>query len=131
MQEAKMNNAVEKENLAAAINYYNAMLNKDFDTISSYLHDDIIFIAPIAEMHGKEEVMSAANKFAAMLQELNIRSTFANDNEVMLAYDVVFSDPIGKCRAAALIDFANGKIIKMELFYDGRPFSKLLADAEK
>ena len=118
-----MNNPTEKENLAAAVNYYDAMLNKDFDTVSGYLHDDINFIAPFAEIHSKEEVISAGKMFAAMLQDLQIRSTFASDNEVMLAYDVVFSDPIGKNRAAALMNFENGKITKIELFYDSKPFT--------
>jgi hypothetical protein len=31
-------------------------------------------------------------------------------------------EPIGKFRAAALMDFENDKITKIELFYDARAF---------
>jgi hypothetical protein len=33
-------------------------------------------------------------------------------------------DPIGKLRAAVLMEFTDQLISKIELFYDGRPFEK-------
>lgn len=37
-------------NLNIAEIYYSATLSKDFDTMASYLHDDVHFIGPLAEM---------------------------------------------------------------------------------
>ena len=34
-------------NLKSAENYYNAMLAKDFDKMTSYLHDNVHFIGPL------------------------------------------------------------------------------------
>jgi len=48
------------DNLDLAESYYNAMLAKDFDKMASYLHDNVHFIGPLAEMHGKESVVAAA-----------------------------------------------------------------------
>jgi hypothetical protein len=42
----------------------------------------------------------------------------------MFAYDFMFAGAIGKLRSAGLIDFKEGKIVKINLFYDGRPFTK-------
>jgi hypothetical protein len=43
-------------NLSLASSYYNAMLAKDFDKMAGYLHDNVHFIGPLAEMHGKEQI---------------------------------------------------------------------------
>lgn len=115
-------NTAAQANLEAALNYYGAMQAKDFDTMASYLGDGICLISPLAEINGKEEVLTAAKNFGGMLKEIHIRSKFSDNNQVMLAYDMIVPDPIGKFRAAALMDFKNNKITRIELFYDARAF---------
>ena len=115
-------NTIAPANLKAALNYYGAMQDKDFDTMASYLGDEICLISPLAEINGKEEVLTAAKNFGGMLKEIHIRSKFADNNQVMLAYDMIVPEPIGKFRAAALMDFENNKITRIELFYDARAF---------
>lgn len=105
-----------------AESYYSAMLQKDFDTMASYLHKDIHFIGPLAEMHEKEAVVSAAKNLSQILVDIQIRSKFASNNQIMFAYDFMFPAPIGKLRAAVLMEFTDQLISKIELFYDGRPF---------
>lgn len=110
------------DNLTSAENYYNAMLVKDFDTMTNYLHDNVHLIGPFAEIHGKNAVVSNAKNFGQTLQDIQIRSRFSTDNQIMFAYDMVVPSPIGKFRAAVLMEFTNQLISKIELFYDGRPF---------
>ena len=111
-----------ENNLKVAENYYNSMLAKDFDKMEDYLGDHIHFIGPLAEMHGKEAVVAAARNFGAILQDIQIRSRFASDNQIMFAYDMVVPAPICKFRAAVLMEFLDGLIAKIELFYDASPF---------
>ena len=115
-------NKAAQANLKAALNYYGAMQAKDFDTMASYLDDEICLISPLAEINGKEEVLTAAKNFGGMLKEIHIRSKFSDHDQVMLAYDMIVPEPIGKFRAAALMDFKNIRITKIELFYDARAF---------
>lgn len=112
-------NTVE-ENLKVAISYYEAMQAKDFETLASYLSDNIYFISPLAEIRGKEELLMAIKNFGKMLINIQIRSKFSDYNQVMLAYDMTLPKPIDKFRAATLMDFENNKIIRLELFYDAR-----------
>jgi hypothetical protein len=42
----------------------------------------------------------------------------------MLSYDMEFAAPIGVCRAAALMRFADGQIVHNEILFDPRPFVK-------
>lgn len=111
-------------NLKCAEDYYNAMLAKDFDKMASYLHDNVHFIGPLAEMHGKDAVVSAAKNFGGILEDIQIRSRFAIHNQIMFAYDMVVPTPIGKFRAAVLMEFTDQLISKIELFYDGSPFKE-------
>ncbi len=112
------------DNLNLAENYYNAMLAKDFDKMADYLHDNVYFIGPLAEMHGKEAVVSAAKNFSRILQDIQIRSRFSSGNQIMFAYDMVVPAPIGQFSAAVLMEFTDEFISKIELFYDTSPFQE-------
>jgi hypothetical protein len=110
-------------NVTSAEGYYNAMLAKDFNKVASYLHDNIDFIGPLGNLYGKEAVVLAAKSLSQILQDIQIRSRFAANDQIMLAYDFMFPAPIGKLRAAVLMEFTDQLISKIELFYDGRAFS--------
>jgi len=112
------------DNLSLAESYYNAMLAKDFEKMAGYLHNNVHFIGPLAEMHGKEPIVTAAKNFGGILQDIQIRSRFAAGDQIMFAYDMVVPAPIGKFRAAVLMEFTDGFISKIELFYDARPFQE-------
>jgi hypothetical protein len=112
------------DNLDLAESYYNAMLAKDFDKMAGYLHNNVHFIGPIAEMHGKESVVAAAKNFGGILQDIQIRSRFVAGDQIMFAYDMVVPAPIGKFRAAVLMEFTDRLISKIELFYDASPFQE-------
>ena len=117
-------NSESDNNLKVSEHYYNSMLAKDFDKMAGYLHNDVYFIGPLAEMHGKESVVSAAKNFGGILQDIQIRSRFSSDNQIMFAYDMVVPVPIGKFRAAVLMEFTDQLISKIELFYDASPFEE-------
>ena len=121
-------NSESDNNLKSAENYYNSMLVKDFDKMASYLHDNIHFIGPLAEMHGKEAIVLAAKNLSQILGDIQIRSKFAHENQIMFVYDFMFPAPIGKLRAALLMEFTNQLISKIELFYDGRPFEEMKSE---
>ena len=111
-------------NLKVAENYYNSMPAKDFDKMAGYLQYNVHFIGPLAEMQGKDAVVTAAKNFGGILQDIQIRSRFFSDNQIMFAYDMVAPKPIGKFRAAVLMEFTDRLISKIELLYDASPFEK-------
>ena len=76
-------NSESDNNLKVAENYYNSMLAKDFDKMAGYLHNDVHFIGPLAEMHGKDAVVTAAKNFGGILQDIQIRSRFADGDQIV------------------------------------------------
>ena len=53
-----------------------------------------------------------------------MHAKFGSEDQAMLTYDMDFAEPIGVCRAAALMTFKDGLIARSELFFDARPFGK-------
>lgn len=110
------------KNIDAVLNYYNAMLEKNFDKMAGFLHDDVEFVGPLSQMQGKASVVLAAQNLSKILDDIQVRVCWSQKNQVMIVYDFIFSKLELNLRASGLIDVVERKIIKIELFYDGRPF---------
>lgn len=102
--------------------YYEAMGNRDIETVSKYLHEHVTFSGPLANTQGKDIVLGAVKGFMAFFQDLTIRHVFGDKDQVMVVYDMNFPAPIGLFRGAALLKVQDGLITSVELFYDARPF---------
>lgn len=105
-------------------NYYQDVNERNFDQVEKYLHPDVQFIGPLAKLNGKEAVLDATRKFTTLFKTLKIRAKCGSPNQAMVVYDLVCPEPIGVFSTAVLMTFENNLIIKLELFYDARPFDK-------
>lgn len=119
---------MNSNSLNTVLSYYKAGTNHRFTEMAEYLHQDVQFLSPAGTLEGKTAFLEAAMGFFKMVQSLDIRASFCNGNQVMLAYTAHFPAPIGPFPAAALITLEESVIKKMEFFYDPRP---ILSDREK
>ncbi len=104
--------------------YYTAMGEKNIDAMTPYLHEDVVFIAPLAQTKGKEALVTATRNFIQFFESLTIRSVLGSKDQATVVYDV--NIPIvGKCRDVALLTFQDDHISGVELFYDARPFETI------
>ena len=111
--------------------YLKAWDSKDLEGIAEYLHPEVHFIGPMTEMIGKEKVPQSAKRLFGLLETLEVRSKFASGDRAFFTYDFVCADPIGVCRTAELMTFKDGLISRIELFFDARPFEKLMQSSQK
>jgi len=109
-------------NMQVAEKYYKKMLAHDFDAMADCLDENIHLISPLSEVHGRENVVNAARNLSGLLEDIVFNAKFSENDQVMFAYDFMFKGAIGKLRSAGLFEFKDGKITKINLFYDGRPF---------
>ena len=107
-------------NLSIVSAYYQAINEKQPDKAAQYLHDHIELISPLDERQGKEAALNALRGFCTSVDTLLIRAQFSKDNQVMLAYDILFPEPIGNLKAAGLLTLNNNLITRIELFYDSQ-----------
>jgi SnoaL-like domain len=118
---------MSKQHLHSGLAYYTAMGNKDIEGMEKYVHPEVHFSGPLAEVFGKQAVLEAAIKFFHHFTRLQIRAHCEGDDRVMLLLDVECPEPIGTLRTASCLSFAEGLIARIELFFDPRP---LLAKKE-
>lgn len=111
-----------KNQLHIVENYYTFMIKKNFDAMAACLHPDVSIVGPLGETIGREAVVESAKKLSGILENIDIRAKFSSGNEVMLAYDWFFSEPIGKLKSAGFIQLKDHLIFKTELFFDSKPF---------
>jgi hypothetical protein len=104
--------------------YYTAVGKKNVVEIEKYLHPDVNLIGPLASISGRPAILEATKHFTALFTALTIRAKFGSENQAMIVYDLDIPGPIGKFPGASLMTFQDGKIIKIQLFYDGRPFER-------
>ncbi len=110
------------DNTVIAKAYYTAMSKKNIPEIAKYLHQNVEFIGPLGTMSEKENVVKAVENFCEFFNKLQIRTTFASENQAVVIYDLDFPKPIGILSAAALMTIKNELVYKIELFYDARLF---------
>jgi hypothetical protein len=111
-------------NLAVAEAYYEAVNNKDIASVAEYFHPEIQFTSPMAQLSGRDAALEAVRRLLTILKGVHVRAKFSSGDQVMMAYDFEFPDPIGVSRTAALMTFADGLISRLELFFDARPFQQ-------
>jgi SnoaL-like protein len=116
---------MSEDNIASAEAYYRAFNDKDLAGIARRLHPDVQFVAPFGESSGRATVLEAAKRLLGILKSIEIRARFGSGDQVMLAYDLVYGEPAQVCHAAVLMNFQDGLIARIELFYDARPFGNL------
>jgi len=113
-----------QSNAALAEAYYKAMNDKDVSAMARQLHPDVRLVTPMEDLAGRDAVLEAAKKLLSFIQSIEVRSKFESETQAMLAYDMHFAAPTGRCRAAALMTFKDGLIVRNELFFDASPFKK-------
>ncbi len=125
-----MNNCLGEKmsgkNIHVAKNYYLAVNAKDLASVANCLHPNIHFISPFINIVGKESVLNAVKGFMTVFKTLTIQTTCSSDDKVMLVYDLDCPSPIGFLRTAVLMHFQDNLIVRLELFFDPRPFTKVL-----
>lgn len=77
----------------------------------------------MSTINGKVDAISAATNFGQILENVEIESSFENDQQVVLVYDMTVKS-IGTFRACAFMKFTDDLISTIELFYDARLFAK-------
>jgi ketosteroid isomerase-like protein len=111
-----------EKNVNSAVACYQAMAGKDLPGMARHLHADVRLLTPMEELTGKAAVLEAAQRILNLIKSVQVHAKFGSEDQAMLTYDMNFAEPIGVCRAAALMTFKDGLIVRNEVFFDASPF---------
>lgn len=110
---------MEKNNLARAEEYYTLVGEKNAEGVKNFLHPDVEFYGPLATLKGKKAVFEATSNFMNAFKSLAIRAKFSAGEQGMIVYDVDLPGIAKVFPGASLLNFRDGLIVRIELFYDG------------
>jgi len=111
---------MEKDFKLIGVAYYTALGEKNIEKVKGYLHPDIQFTDPQETVTGRESVLKAALEFTGIFKNLEIRSAFGSEQQAMVVYEVEIPGLFDKLQAASLMNFQEGLISRIELFYDSK-----------
>ena len=95
---------MNEQNLKIVLAYYDAISNKCPQLAAEYLAEEVQLTTPLAAIAGKRTVVPALTGFSNAIEGIEIRAKFTKENQVMLAYNIIFPQPIGSLRAAGLFN---------------------------
>ena len=113
-----------EKDVVSAVAYYKAMADKDLPAMAQHLHPEVRLVTPMEELTGKEAVLDAAKRLLNLIKSIKVHAKFGSEDQAMLTYDMDVGEPIGVCRAAALMTFKDGLIVRNELYFDASPFKR-------
>jgi len=116
--------SMHEDTKAIAQVYYTAMAERNFDGVAQYLDQDVIFVAPLTTIVGKQAFLERVQDFFAYSAILTIRTVFGSQDQAVVVFTLDYPVSIGRVETAALLDIHAGLITRIELFYDGRLFEK-------
>lgn len=108
-------------NIEIAKAFYQAMSQKNVAELEQYLHNDVEFLAPLARTSGKEAYLENVSRFMSFFSSMTVRTLCSSSNEVIVIYDVDFAEFADSVPTASLMNFDNGLVTNIQLFYDARP----------
>ena len=114
---------MNKNIVAIAEAYYDAMSKRNLEEMKKYLHPEVHFLSPFKNLVGSAAFLAAIRDFTSAFSSLTVRAKFGSGNQAMVAYDVEFPIPVGTLRTAALLTFQDDLITNIELFFDTRSFT--------
>lgn len=120
-----------KNNALIGEAYYIAMGEKNVAGMEKHLHPDVKFFGPLATATGKQAVLDGNSRFMTFFNSLKVRAKFGSSDQAMIVYDLEFPAPIGTLSSSSLMSFEDGLIIRIELFYDARPFDPRFHETKK
>ena len=105
--------------------YYQLVAEKNIEEVKKMLHPDVEFYGPLASLKGKDPVIEATTNFMEMFSTLTIHAKFGDKDQAMIVYAIDIPEMMENFPGASLLNFRDGLIIRIQLFYDGSHFTEV------
>jgi ketosteroid isomerase-like protein len=104
--------------------YFDAWTSKDFDTARSLLRDDLSFKGPLEQLDSADALIESIKQLAQIVTGAERHGIVEQDDQVCVIYDL-HTVPIATAAVAEWYTVRDGKIAKMQAFFDARPFAAM------
>src|SRR5579871_3246272 len=98
------------DNKTTALACLQSWVRGDWDATRATLHDDVTFTGPLGSMTGLDSYLEGLEKFAEMVDSVEIRGVVADEQDVCVAYDLVTHTEAGTIPTVGWYQMIDGRI---------------------
>jgi ketosteroid isomerase-like protein len=108
--------------------YYDAWQDKRGDFSEVPLAEDFVFTGPVASFDSADGYRAMAREAGRALTSFVVRRQFVDGDSVCSIIDWEMAIPgVGRLSAAEVLEVADGRIVRGELFYDAEALRRAMA----
>jgi hypothetical protein len=108
------------------IGFQAAMGRDDWAGARAHLAERIDFVGPFDKFSRPEDYLAALQKLHPIVERVDMHHMFAEGDEVAMFYDLVTNSPAGTAFVAEWHHVTNGKIDRIRVVFDPRPFAPMI-----
>ncbi len=106
--------------------FYAAVQKKDIAAARGYLNDDLVFLGLFETYRSGEEYIAALSGLLKITVRLEIKKIIAEGNDVAVFFELETKAPAAATTLVAEWHrVRNGKILRAQSAFDGRPFAAM------
>ena len=109
--------SLENDPRALAVDYIEAVGNKDFDRVAELLHPEADFVTTGPRLHGIPAYVGALRQLAPILVRNDVHTTVVDGNDVAIVYDFVTDTPAGAVPTIEWLTTEAGRIRTSRLIF--------------
>ena len=103
-----------------------AMGRNDWAGARAKLADRLDFVGPFEAFTKPEDYLAALQKLHHIVERVDLHKVFDSGEDVCLLYDLVTKTPAGTAFIAEWHHVKDGKIDKIRVVFDPRPFAPMM-----
>ena len=111
---------------ALAMEYLDAVGKKELAKVEKLLAPDLKFTGPAMTRSTSQEFISALKRLGAIHVRNEVKRVFADGNDVCVIYDFVTDTPAGALPTIEWLQFEEGRIRSINLYYDRVPWKSVM-----
>jgi len=117
---------MKKDLKALAIEYLDAVGKKELSRVQELLAPDLKFTGPSMARSSAQEFISALKRLGAIHVRNEVKRVFVDSDEACVIYDFVTDTPAGALPTIEWLQFEDGRIRSINLYYDRVPWKTVM-----
>ena len=108
--------------------FYTAILAHDFARARSYLADDMVFVGLFETYPNADAYIATFTQLMSIVSRLDVKVIIGEENDAAIFMEMVTTAPAAATTLVAeWHQVKNGKIVRAQSAFDGRPFAAMFS----